>query len=89
MSRSRRQCSELLDALRQKPMTAGDIWQTLGIQRASARVFDLRQEGWDVRSQEITVRNRHGEPCRVALYSLASDQMTLVAVEPGRGVMAA
>ena len=49
----------------------------------------LREEGYDVRSEEITVRNRDGEPCRVALYSLHSAQRTLLPTHPGRGVMAA
>lgn len=89
MSRTRRQNDELLAALNRRAMTATEIWEQLGIARASARVFDLRNEGHDIRSREITVRNRHGEPCRVALYSLESAQMTLVPVHPGRGVLAA
>lgn len=89
MTRTRTQCTKLLDALRRKPMTAAEIWQELGIARASARVFDLREEGWDIQSEEIAVRNRDGDLCHVALYSLASDQMTLVPVHPGRGVLTA
>ena len=89
MSQTQKQCTRLLDALRIKPMTALEIWQELGIARASARVFDLREEGWEVKSEDITVRNRDGETCHVALYSLASDQMMLVPVHPGRGVMTA
>lgn len=86
---SKRQNDRLLAALQKKAMTAGEIWQELGIARASARVFDLRQEGYDIRSQDITVRNRDGDPCHVALYSLASAQRTLIPIEPGRGVLAA
>jgi len=89
MSRAKRQNDELLAALARKPMTAGEIWQELGIARASARVYDLRQEGHDIRSEDITVRNRHGELCRVALYSLKSNQLSLVPIQPGRGVLAA
>ncbi|GEM_PF-1073229 len=61
----------LLQALRSGPMTALEILDTLGIARASARVYDLRRAGHDVRSEMITVHNRRGEPCRVAAYSLA------------------
>lgn len=86
---SNRQNDTLLAALRSKPMTAGEIWSELGIARASARVFDLRRLGYDIRSPEITVRNRHGDTCRVSLYSLHSTQMMLVPVQPGRGVLAA
>lgn len=86
---SAKQNEKLLAALRKKPMTALQVWAELGIARASARVFDLRQAGYDVRSTDITVQNRDGNPCRVALYSLASTQCVLIPVEPGRGVMAA
>ena len=89
MSSTRKQCARLLDALHSRSMTAMEILDELGIARASARVFDLREEGWDIQSTEITVRNRFGEPCHVALYSLASEQMTLVPVHPGRGAMTA
>lgn len=89
MSRTRRQNDELLATLSRRAMTATEIWEQLGIARASARVFDLRSEGHDIRSREITVRNRHGEPCRVALYPLESNQMMLVPIHPGRGVLAA
>lgn len=89
MSRTRRQNDRLLAALQARPMTALEIWQELGIARASARVFDLREEGHDILSTDITVRNREGEPCRVALYQLASDQLLLVPRHPGRGVLAA
>lgn len=86
---SKRQNDTLLAALRIKPMTAGDIWSELGIARASARVFDLRAEGWDIRSEQITVRNRNGDTCHVALYTLVSTQTLLLPVQPGRGVMVA
>lgn len=83
------QNDKLLDALAKRPMTAGEIWQQLGIARASARVFDLRRDGYDIRSRDIVVNNRDGEPCHVAEYSLASRQRTLIPVAPGRGVLAA
>ena len=89
MIRTQRQNARLLDALRSKSMTALEIWQELGIARASARVFDLRDQGHNIKSTEITVRNRHGDPCRVALYSLEAGQMALIPKHPGRGVMAA
>lgn len=85
---SRNQNDQLLAALKVKAMTALEIWQELGIARASARVYDLREQGFDIRSEEISVRNRHGERCRVALYSLAQ-QRQLLPLHPGRGVMAA
>jgi len=86
---SKAQNEKLLEALKKGPMTAAEIWKDLGIARASARVFDLREAGFDIHSTEITVRNRDGAPCRVALYSLATQQVSLIPSHPGRGVMTA
>lgn len=81
------QNNALLAALKEGPMTAMDALNRLGIARASARVFDLREQGHDIRSRDITVQNRQGKTCRVAEYSLGDAQRTLMPVHPGRGVM--
>jgi hypothetical protein len=75
-----KQTEDLLNALKKGPLTALQILEQLGIARASARVFDLRHDGWDVRSQMIVVKNRRGDDCRVALYTLASTQRSFVPV---------
>lgn len=85
----KKQTEKLLDALARKPMTSLDILNELGIARGAARVFDLRRDGFDVQSRDIVVKNRDGEECRVALYSLASQQRTLLAPAPGRGATSA
>lgn len=79
----------LLRALRHGPLTGLQILDQLGIARAAARVYELRQAGHDIRSTPIEVTNRRGEACRVALYSLHSTQRTLLPEGPGRGVMTA
>lgn len=92
---ARNQNDLVLEALRKRPMTAGDIWEQLGIARAAARVFDLRQDGYDIRSREVVVQNRRGESCRVAEYRLIEagegmPERQLVPLHtPGRGVMTA
>ncbi|MFO3704395.1 helix-turn-helix domain-containing protein [Xanthomonas codiaei] len=83
------QNTKLLAALKQKPMTAVEIWMELGIARASARVHDLRNQGFNIASTPITVPNRDGDDCRVAQYRLTDQQRTLLPELPGRGVMAA
>lgn len=78
----------LLAELRKGPLTAVQMLERLGIARGSARVMELRQAGWDIRSTPINVTNRRGESCRVALYSLADTQCTLLPQPaPGRGRM--
>lgn len=86
---SKHQNDLLLRELKKGPVTSLEVLDRLGIARASARVYDLRQAGYDIRSQMITVRNRRGEKCRVALYSLHSAQGQLLPIAPGRGAMAA
>lgn len=88
---TRNQCDQVLAALRRGPMTASDARKHLGIDRLAARVFDLRQDGWDITSRLVTVHNRHGEPCRVARYTLTETvQRDLIpAAHPGRGRLSA
>ena len=65
------QCARLLAYLRTiGPITPMQAWEQLGIYRLGARVFDLRAEGHPIRSDRLTVPNRFGEECRVAVYSL-------------------
>lgn len=82
------QNAKLLAALETgRKMTPLEIWRELGIARASARVFDLRNAGHDIVSREVVVRNADGSQSRVAEYSLGSVQTTLLPNHPGRGVM--
>lgn len=78
------QCERLLTALSNRAMTAVEIFQELGIYRASARVHDLRADGHVVHSTQITVTNKAGEPCRVAQYSMPTTQKLLIPLMPGR-----
>jgi hypothetical protein len=42
----------------------------LGVMRLASRISSLRNRGCDIKSEMITVRNRFGEDCHVARYSL-------------------
>lgn len=84
------QNTALLRALRAGPITALQALDRLGISRTAARVWDLRREGWEITSKRISVRNRNGESCQVAQYTLANQQRgVLPAPQPGRGRMTA
>jgi len=52
------------------PITPLDSWRRVGIYRLSARIFDLREMGYDIESTRIKVRNFYGETVRVAEYRL-------------------
>lgn len=65
------QCSRVLEWLALgKPITAEIAKNALGIARLAARIQDLRDQGNVIHTTTITVRNRFGEKCRVAEYSL-------------------
>lgn len=65
------QCARILDWLTAgKPLTAEQALSAMGIARCAARIQDLRDAGNVITTRMITVRNRYGEPCRVAEYTL-------------------
>ena len=42
----------------------------LGVMRLASRISDLRTQGFDIKKEMITVRNRFEEECHVARYSM-------------------
>ena len=64
------QCEELLDALRQRPLTTGEIRNQLGIGMPATRVFELRELGHNIKTETVEVRTRRGKAARVARYTL-------------------
>ena len=42
----------------------------LGVMRLASRISDLRTQGYDIKKEMITVRNRFEEECHVARYSM-------------------
>ncbi|MBN8795675.1 MAG: hypothetical protein J0I22_08105 [Stenotrophomonas nitritireducens] len=65
-------------------MTALEILTELGIARASARIHDLRLDGYVIHSTVVIVRDRRGKLCRVARYSAPAAQKLLIPYMPGR-----
>lgn len=45
----------------------------LGLSRLSARIWDLRQQGKQILTEYITVKNRYGIKIKVARYSLIKE----------------
>lgn len=61
----------LLDWLRNgRSINPLQSWQMLGIYRLGARIFDLKEMGWPIVSERMTVTNRYGEDISVGLYKL-------------------
>ena len=53
-----------------KVLTRLNSWETLGVLEAPARISELRQDGWSIRTDMVTVTNRYGEDVRIAKWSL-------------------
>ena len=51
-----------------------EAWTELGIYRLGVRIFDLKKDGWTIVAGETPVKNRFGEDCYVAEYSLKPHQ---------------
>ena len=45
----------------------------LGLSRLSARIWDLRQQGKQISTEYITVKNRYGIKIKVARYRLTEE----------------
>ena len=48
-------------------------WDYLGILELPARITELRQKGYEIKTRMITVKNRFGDNVRVAEWSLNED----------------
>lgn len=53
-----------------KTITALEAIEDLGILRLASRISDLRKRGYQINSKIIKVKNRFGETCRIAEYSI-------------------
>ena len=52
-------------------ITPNEAKEEYGIMRLSAIVFNLRHvDGWDIETQNVTVKNRFGNPTTYAKYVL-------------------
>lgn len=55
-------------------ITVLEAIQQYGITRLSGRIWDLRAQGYPIVKTMVVVKNRYGEDCRVAQYTLAEDE---------------
>jgi hypothetical protein len=51
-------------------ITPMDAIRDYGIMRLAARICDLREQGYSIKTKKVRDRNRYGEPSSYASYSL-------------------
>lgn len=54
-----------------KGITQAQAYEKFGCLRLSGRIFELKEMGYDIKTDIIAARNRDGETCHVAQYTLA------------------
>ena len=72
MSNSRpKQAFLVLDYMRRfGSITQHDALLDLGVARLASRISELKKDGYNIKSEMITVKNRFGENCYVKRYRL-------------------
>ena len=66
------QCQRLISFLEEheKGITQIEALNELGILRLASRISELRDEGFQISKDMVSVTNRYGEKCKVARYRL-------------------
>lgn len=55
-------------------ITSWQAIQLYGITRLSGRIYDLRKEGYNIKSTSQVCRNKFGNTCNVARYELEEEK---------------
>ena len=72
--RIKTQNERVLDYLRNVgPLTQEQAKDLFGVARLGARVYDLKQRGFEIASEPVKVPTRYGTPATVARYSLIAE----------------
>ena len=67
------QNSMILNHLNTRPITPMEAYETYGILRLSARIHDLRNQGYSISMELKTAKNRFGASVTFAEYRLESE----------------
>lgn len=66
--------SEVLSHLKVKgSITSLDAFQLYGATRLSAIIFNLRKEGYNIKTTDCICKDRYGHTCNYAKYVLVED----------------
>lgn len=60
----------VLKHLQKKSITSMEAFGKYGITRLSAVIYNLRADGYEIATTEKTSKNRYGNACTYAVYSL-------------------
>ncbi|QDP62972.1 MAG: hypothetical protein Tp172MES00d2C118481931_9 [Prokaryotic dsDNA virus sp.] len=65
------QTQKILEYLNEyKQITPLEAMRDLGIYRLASRIFDLKEQGYNIHTEMVDVKNRYGTTTKVASYSI-------------------
>lgn len=65
------QCERILRHLRDYgSITQAEAMTEYGCYRLGARIFDLKNQGYEITGENESVKNRYGETCHIKRYRL-------------------
>lgn len=65
------QCEKILDYMQKhNGITQLDAFLDIGCWRLASRICDLKKQGYAIKREMVTVKNRYDEDVQVAKYSL-------------------
>lgn len=71
----RTQADRVLDYIKKfGSITTLEAFRDLGVTRLSARIYELRNRNIEIVSTSLTSKNRYGEKCTYAKYSLKEEE---------------
>lgn len=69
------QINAILEHLKEKgEITSMEAFKNYGCTRLAARIYELRQRGYDIDTFEEVGKTRYGTTCKYARYYLSRDQ---------------
>jgi len=51
-------------------LTRLDSWEALGVLECPARICELKQDGHDIKTERMTIKNKFGEKVSIAKWRL-------------------
>lgn len=69
------QHKRILSALDSGSLTSLSAWKELGIARLSARISELRFQGYPIEGTRIETVNQFGEPTHYTLYTMDKNKV--------------
>lgn len=67
------QTQDVLELLREGPVTPLQSWSEIGVYRLGARVYDLRREGYEIECKMRPYVTTRGRKVRISVYTLLSE----------------